>query len=85
MKHLLCRLMGHAWLWPDIVVTIQPEGLRFLPQWRECSRCGLREQDEDHKAKICIVPTFQGPVTGFRNQKLQRIGESVKRQMGWDR
>ncbi len=84
MKRLLCRLIGHRWAWPDIVVTIQPEGLRFLPQWRGCERCGIREQDVGHEAQICIVPSFQGPVTGFGNPRLQQLGESVKRQMGWE-
>lgn len=78
----VCRLIGHQWGWPDILTCIQPEGLRFLPQWRECQRCGLREQDEKHEARILILPSFQGDP---RDCAFDNFGHKVKRAMGWDR
>lgn len=78
-----CLIIGHQWSWPDIVVCFRPEGLRFLPQWRTCTRCGIREQDEAGETQILVVPTFQGAITGF-NQKKDTLGDQVKRAMGWN-
>lgn len=89
-KATFCYLVGHRWDWPDIVTTIRPEGLRFLPQWRQCGRCGHREQDENHEARILILPEFQGNPDACSFSKppdmgLQRLGNQVNQIMGWER
>jgi len=44
LRTLLCRAFGHRWGWPDIIVLPSPFGLRFLPMWRTCDRCGRLER-----------------------------------------
>lgn len=82
-NRVTCRVVGHKWGWPDIPITVQPEGLRFLPQWRGCERCGHRERDDKIEAQIVIVPAFEGDIKGFNNKPYEAIGEQVKREMGW--
>lgn len=94
-KAFLCRLFGHQWNWPDIVVTPMPGGIQIQPCWRECARCHHRERDEQMQARLVILPRFQGPVQGFAtpprhpncrsgSPKMDALGEKVKRAMGWD-
>lgn len=83
LSRWVCRVIGHRWDWPDIVVAIMPDGLRFLPQWRGCGRCGHREQDEARQGGIVVIPAFQGPVVGFGGDGEDRLGEQVNRAMGW--
>lgn len=83
LSRWVCRVIGHRWDWPDIVITETPEGFRFLPSWRGCERCGHREQDEREIATVHVVPQFQGPVEGLNPKPKDELGERVKREMGW--
>lgn len=90
MKRWICRLIGHRWGWPDIPVVPMRGGVQILPPWRECQRCGHREQDEGLESEIIVLPAFQGPVEGFgrlqpqTNRQLNALGRQVKREMGWE-
>jgi hypothetical protein len=90
MKRLACRLFGHRWKWPEIPVVPMIGGVQVMPPWRECDRCGLRQQDEGMESEVIIFPAFQGPVEGFgplrpeTNRKLNALGLKVKREMGWE-
>lgn len=87
---LACRLIGHQWKWPEIPVVPMRGGSQIMPPWRECERCGLRQQDEGMESEVIILPAFQGPVEGFgplrpqTNRKLNALGRKVEREMGWE-
>ncbi len=88
IRGLVCRVVGHWWGWPELYFVV--EGcrggavVRLCRVWRQCDRCGCREADEARGTSCAVLPSFQGPVVGLGGRgEVDRLGEKVKRAMGW--
>lgn len=43
-QHLVCKLIGHSWLFKDCTEWMQPDGNAFpYKRSRRCTRCSIKE------------------------------------------
>jgi hypothetical protein len=81
MRRLICRVLGHRWAWPEILVFVARDGrvVRFAAH-TSCLRCGCMDQSLSPDTHVHVRAAFEVPVVGLS----PGFVESLKRQMGWN-
>lgn len=82
MGKLICRVFGHRWAWPEIMVFVARDGrvVRFAAH-TSCLRCGCTDQSLSPDTHVHVRAAFEGRPRGFGDSG---FGERVNRMMGWN-